>query len=103
MIELFFLTAFLSATVYRIGRFIVLDTLIDEVRDKVYEWLELRGTKFWMKILELLGCPWCITIWVAAAVVAVTDIYISVPLPVFVWLGSAAGSLVFWAIIDSED
>jgi hypothetical protein len=103
MIELFFLTAFLSMVVYRVGRFIVLDTLIEEVRDKSYEWLEKRSSMFWRKIMELIGCPWCITIWVAAATVAVADGFISVPLPFFTWLATATGSLVWWAIIDSED
>jgi len=102
MIELLFLIVILSAVTYRIGRFIVLDTLIDELRDKTYEWLEKRNSKFWLKIMELIGCPWCITIWVAAAVVAVADAYVSVPLPVFSWLAVASGSLVFWAIVDSE-
>jgi FtsH-binding integral membrane protein len=102
VIELFFLTAFLSMPTYRIGRFIVLDTLIDEPRDKTYAWLELRTSLFWKKVVDLLGCPWCITIWVAAAVVAVADAFVSVPLPVFTWLAVATGSLVWWAIIDSD-
>lgn len=97
------LVIILSAVVYRLARFLVLDTLIDEPRNCVLAWLERRPTLFWSKILDLLGCPWCITIWVSAAVVAATDIYgISVPLPLWTWLATATGSLIFWNILDSE-
>jgi hypothetical protein len=93
----------LSATVYRISRFIVLDTLIDEARNCVLSWLELRTSMFWSKIHDLLGCPYCITIWISAAAVAITDIWITgVPMPVWTWLAAASGALLFWAAIDSE-
>ena len=79
----------LSAVTYRIGRFVILDTLIDEPRNWVMGWLERHPHKFWEKILDLLGCPFCITIWISAAVVAITDLVdISVPMPVWTWLGT---------------
>lgn len=106
------LIVILSAVTYRVGRFIVLDTLIDGTRDKVYSWLErqaapkepkVRPRLFWVKLLELLGCPWCITIWIAAFATFFTDLNTSVPMPVWTWLAASTGGLVFWAIIDSED
>ena len=93
----------LSAVTYRVSRFIVLDTLIDEPRNAVLSWLEMHPKWYWLKLLELLGCPWCLTIWVAAAVVAIQDLAIDgMPVPVWSWLAVATGSLVFWGIIDKE-
>ena len=93
----------LSAVTYRLARFIVLDTLIDEPRDKVMAWLEQHPTMFWSKVYDLLGCPWCITVWVAAAVVAIQDLALDgVPYPIWTWLAVASGSLVFWGYIDRE-
>jgi FtsH-binding integral membrane protein len=93
----------LSAVTYRVGRFLILDTLIDEPRNRVLSWLEMRPTRFWSKVHDLLGCPFCITIWIAAGAVAITDIWFaSVPMPVWTWLAVATGALVFWAVIDSE-
>jgi hypothetical protein len=107
------LTIILSAVTYRVGRFIVLDTLIDGTRDKVYSVLEYREQDwedlpsrrniYWGKLRELLGCPWCITIWVAAFTVIAAEFFTSIPMPLFTWLAVATGSLVWWAIIDSED
>ena len=94
----------LSAVVYRVSRFIVLDTLIDGTRDKTVDWLERHPALFWTKIKELLGCPWCITIWVAAATVWAQHVFVAdVPMPVWTWLTVSTGGLVFWAIIDSEN
>lgn len=104
MIDLLFLIVILSLVVYRVGRFIVLDTLIEGTRESVFRRLIAReGSLVASKFLELLGCPYCITIWVAAGATVVTDAFISVPLPVWVWLASAAGSLVWWRLIDWED
>lgn len=103
--ELFLLTVILGAVTYRVARFIVLDTLIDGTRDKAQGWLEARIDKLaWRKLLELSGCPWCITVWVAGAATLATRIFVgSFPMPVWVWLGAATWGLVFWKIIDSED
>ena len=93
----------LSAVTYRVSRFIVLDTLIDEPRNWVLGRLEMHPNRFNSKILDLLGCPWCITIWVAALAVLIQDVFIgSVPVPVWTWLTAATGALVFWSIADSE-
>lgn len=93
----------LSAVTYRVSRFIVLDTLIDAPRNWVLSWLEMHPNMFTNKLLELLGCPWCITIWVAAGAVAIQDQLIDgMPVPIWAWLAVATGSLVFWGIIDNE-
>jgi hypothetical protein len=94
----------LSAVSYRVSRFLLLDSLIDETRNSVLEWLEMHPNRFTLKLLELLGCPYCVTIWVSAATVGVTALFVEdpIPMPVWTWLATATGSLVFWRWIDSE-
>ena len=93
----------LSAVVYRVSRFIALDTLIDGTRDKAIDFFERHPSFFWGKIRELLGCPWCITIWIGAFTVIAQYIFVGdVPMPVWTWLAISSGALVFWAIIDDD-
>ena len=97
------LVIILSAVCYRVSRFIVLDTLIDEPRNWVLSWLEMHPNAFTMKLHELLGCPWCITIWVSAGTVALQHFVVDpVPVPIWTWLAVATGGLVFWGLIDKE-
>lgn len=94
----------LSAVVYRVGRFLVLDTMIEGTRDRIFGWLAHRERFFWHKLLDLLGCPYCITVWVAAGACLAWRLFVGdFAAPVFVWLAVSAGSLVFWNYIDSED
>lgn len=102
MIDLLILTVILGLVAYRVGRFLLLDTLIDEPRDKAMGWLEIREGVGWRKLEELFRCPWCITIWTAAGATAATTAFMSVPLPVWVWLAAATWALVLWRIIDPE-
>lgn len=104
MFEIVMLTVILGAVTYRVGRFIVLDTMIDGTRDKFIGWLEARSNKLaYAKIMELFGCPFCITVWVAAGAVFTTRIFAgSFPMPIWVWLATAATALVFWRVVDSE-
>lgn len=82
----------------------MLDTLIDVPRDKVMGWLEMHPNRLNAKILELIGCPWCITIWVSAATVIVHNYVVDngVAVPVWTWLAVAVGSLLLWHVLDSE-
>jgi hypothetical protein len=98
----------LSAVSYRTGRFIALDTLIDGTRTRVLSWLvksNAHGFRpLWKeKLAELIGCPYCITIWTSGATTALTwSIVPSMPLPLFTWLAAATGALVLWSVIDSD-
>jgi hypothetical protein len=121
----FLLLIILSAVVYRVARFIVLDTIWEGWRDKLLDWLttgtdamgsqrvldKKRDPEEWAqlpyikrKFSELMMCPFCVTIWVAGFTVLAYDVVIdpNLPLPVFYWLTIATGGLVFWAVIDSE-
>jgi len=98
----------LSAATYRIGRFLLLDSLIDGVRDRFYPWLtnpeKLSTTR--LKVADLLTCAYCITVWIAAAVVVFWSLVVAGEWIgwafLLVWPAVAAGSLVLWAYIDDE-
>ncbi len=96
--------AILSAVVYRISRFIVLDTLMEGTRDKLVDWLEHHPGFFWTKFKELIGCPYCVTIWISAVLVWVQNVFVApVPLPVYTWLAVSTGSVMIWSFVDSEE
>lgn len=88
----------LALACYRVTRFIIDDTLIDRQRDWVF-----RRTAGHPKIHELLDCPYCVSIWVAAGMVAGADLVTSVPLPLLTWLATSGGALVAWKFIEVED
>lgn len=91
-----------SAVAYRTARFLMLDALIEEPRQNLHSWLARHPNRLTIKIQELMICPFCYTIWTALATVLVAMCFTSVPLPVYTWLASATGALVFWRIIDPE-
>jgi hypothetical protein len=122
----FLLFIILAATVSRVTRFIVFDSLIDVQREWVLRKLkppaelpvitgdEPIGTEFeWTppqtrfkvlrdKLATLIDCPWCVSIWVSAATLWATYLFteVTVPLPVFYWL---ALSMVATLLIDWSD
>jgi len=103
--EVVILTLLLGAVTYRVARFILLDTMIDGVRDKMMEQLDKRSAKLlYRKLLELFTCPFCITVWVAGGATVLTRLFVGpFPMPVWVWLAAATISLVLWAIIDPDE
>lgn len=113
MIEVLVLIIVLGLVTYRVARFLVLDTLIDGTRDKVIDWLERRqgqaqeadkSSLLWEKLIDLIGCPFCITIWVSAGATLLTYFIVDTfAMPVWVWLATAAFALIPWNYIDSDD
>jgi hypothetical protein len=94
----------MSAIVYRLTRFVVIDAIFDGPRAAVHDWLLDRKKPWALKVHEGLECNACMSVWFSAAVVAGVDIYgVSVPLPAITWLACATGALVFAIIIDPED
>lgn len=57
-----------SLAVFRATRLIVEDEITAPIRDPLIEWLEANDHK---KLSYLLGCPWCASIWAAAAVLLI--------------------------------
>lgn len=97
----------LSAIAYRTARFIVLDTLIEETRDKVHAHLASHPSMLNLKLQELLGCPYCVTIWTSAFATVFWSLVVDRNWYgwafIGVWLSAATGALVLWTYIDSED
>lgn len=98
------LSALLGACTYRTGRLVLLDTITAKPRHALLRFLGRRG-KIGLWLSELIGCPYCITVWISGVIVVAVDggTDASVPLPFAVWGGAAAFSLVIWAILDPED
>jgi hypothetical protein len=97
------LIAVCALVVYRVTRFFLKDTLIDEPREWVYEKILSKQAVWRDKLYELLDCPYCLSIWFSAATIAVADRYTSVPLPVFAWLATAGLCMVVWRIVERDD
>lgn len=98
----------LSAASYRIGRFMLLDDLVNTPRDKLFAWLsnpeKLSAPKLW--VTELITCTYCFSVWVAAAAVVFWSLVVHGEWIgwefLLVWPAVATGSLLFWTYIDSE-
>ncbi len=41
-------------------------------------------------VTYLITCLWCVSVWLGAGITALTDVFVSVPLPVLVWASSSA-------------
>lgn len=92
--------AVISLITYRVARFLILDTLIDTPRIWFHQVILAKPKPWRMKLYELITCPFCLTVWVAAAVTAIGDLTYGFTAPVAVWLASAAGSLMVWNIVE---
>lgn len=100
------LVVLLSLVVYRTTRFLIDDSLIDEPRwwleDKIKgKWSSIDMPGWRAKLVELMGCPYCVSAYVAAGATALTDLYTSVPLPVWVWLASMGGAMIVWRFVET--
>jgi hypothetical protein len=103
MQELLLTVLVLAFVVYRITRFLIKDTLIDGQRQWVHSKILGVNPKAWRdKLYELIDCPYCLSVWIAAGTVAATDAFTSVPLPVLAWLSTCGATMVLWHIIEVE-
>lgn len=63
----------LALASFRITRFLVIDTLIDGIRNKFHAFLINKSQKngklhlFWEKIYDLTSCTFCAGFWVSAS------------------------------------
>lgn len=92
----------LSLVVYRVTRFIMFDTLI-EMQRKWFLAVVVVGKQpgpVRIKLHDLFTCFFCLSVWVAAATVAITDAVTSVPMPVWTWLAVAGAALIPWRFIE---
>jgi hypothetical protein len=103
MIDVVLWSVLLGAAAYRLGRFVVLDTMFEGTRDRVVDSLESRSHKlFYAKLLELIRCPFCISVWTSGATTLVTFLTAGLAYPLMVWAAASVFALVFWRIIDPE-
>lgn len=114
----------LSLVTYRCTRFIIDDALIDAQRCWVQKKIAGRQgsevgpprgsfpicgkliyvvpTAAWRaKLLELLDCPYCVSVWVAlGSVMSARLAGPGVPQPFWVWLATAGGTMFWWKLIE---
>lgn len=94
----------LILTTYRLTRFIVLDDFppIRYLRERAIgeDGNRLSDTRLgWLG--ELLGCHWCVSVWISAGVVSVAQAVTGdVPYPLLSWPACAAGGAL---ILHRED
>lgn len=94
----------LSLAVYRVTRFVILDTIIAHQRIWLLNKILGRKPRGWReKIHELLQCPFCLSVWLAGASVALGDRWVSVPLPWLAWLGVCTGTVVVWRFVEGQE
>lgn len=79
-----------ALAVFRITRLIVEDTLFDDQRAALIDWLKAHDHP---KVAYLITCPWCSSMYVAAAVVIVARYRWWRPLARVLAASAAAGLL----------
>ena len=53
-----------------------------------------------MKAIDLMECPYCLSVWVAAATTTAAAFFTSTPLPVITWLAVSGATMLVWAITE---
>lgn len=60
-----------ALAVYRLARLITRDTIFDRQRTAMLgRWV--HGRRKHMQLAELIVCPWCVSVWIAAGVLVLT-------------------------------
>lgn len=107
-VEWLFVSIALAFVVYRITRFLIEDTLLEEPR----YWLErkVRGSTIppksglRKKLLALMECPYCVSVWVAAGTVALATLTgVDVPHPFWTWLVACGITMTIWKHTEAEE
>lgn len=86
-----------ALAVWRIVRFVQRDSLVEELREAL---INRYGH---LKIAELLTCPWCLSIWVAAGVVIARAAAPRVWGMIARGLAFSAGAGVITGLVDQLD
>lgn len=64
-----------TLAVARVTGFIVSDSIFDGVRTRFLLWLDDRPRTLGQFLADLIGCPWCVSVWIAAAIVPLAWAY----------------------------
>ena len=102
-IDAWLLTLLVVLAVHRLTRLAIADEIpvVKVPRDRIVDWLDpVAGRRghwggFGRSVAYLLGCPWCMSVWVGAFVVWGTAWTVGLPVPWLVW--AAASSVTGWA------
>lgn len=95
------LAIILSLACYRVTRLVVEDTLIDGFRIWLHTVILGKKPKLWReKLQELISCQFCISFWIAGALVLSVNLFRSVELPFLQWAAVAAGSIIIWQVVE---
>jgi hypothetical protein len=100
VVEALIFIVVLSLVGYRVAMFIMLDVIFERPRDAVHDFLQRGPKRIW--ILQMITCVLCLSVWLSAGLVGATLLFTDVPLPVWVWLGTATGIVWIWRTIDPE-
>lgn len=97
-----FLLAFMAFANYRIVRFLILDSLIEESRMDMLHWLAARGTAhLWArKGYELATCPYCLSVWTGTGVFLATWAATPLPLPLLQLVALWGATMTIWAATE---
>lgn len=87
----------LGLVTFRLAMFATFDAIFDVPREWVHKQLLKRNHP---KLLQLVSCHVCLSVWFAAAVTAITLAFTDVPLPVWTWLGALGVELIAWRIVN---
>jgi hypothetical protein len=113
-----------SLATFRITRLLIKDTIpvvkvprdtlvgwLDPDDEYKIEWLAKHGTgreppsghlgALGRTLAYLVTCPWCMSVWVGAAVTYATTLYASVPLPWLTWIAACAVTGLL-SVLDSD-
>lgn len=101
------LLGLLFLTVYRVTRFVTHDALTRRLRERLQNrfeqrWIDkqaaeertmLAADPQWHSLgAYFLQCPWCVSMWTGAPVVAAAYYTVGVPYPVLTWAAASAAA-----------
>jgi hypothetical protein len=85
---------------YRLTRFILLDSLLEQTRAKLKMWLASRGTLVGTKLFDLFDCPYCVSVWAAGVATIFYHPGLGWRESLVVWLAAAGGAMVAWRAVE---
>lgn len=95
------LLAVVALANYRVVRFLIDDTLLDELRLALRRRLSSGNPGIVrVKLFDLTTCPYCISVWTAAALLAAVAQFAPVALPVLAWLAVCGATMVVWRYVE---
>lgn len=77
----------LTAAIYRLTRLVTRDAFppVAAIRTRISKRF---GEDSWQSYLA--ECPWCMSVWIAAAATALACRYVNIPAPWLTWLAASA-------------